>query len=72
MIMLKRIHRFMKKLFSPQLEFHERLLRMVLSLVFAASVIGTGRVALGADSRILLALIPMCILSALCSCEIKK
>lgn len=63
--MLKRIHRFMKKLFSPQLEFHERLLRMVLSLVFAASVIGTGRVALGADFRILLALIPMCILSAL-------
>lgn len=38
---------------------------MVLILVFAASVIGTGRVILGADISILKALIPMCLISAL-------
>lgn len=62
--MLKRIQRFIKRLFSPQLEFHERLLRMVLSLAFAASVIDTAMAILGSDPGVLFAQIPMCILSA--------
>lgn len=63
--MIKRFQLFIKELFSTQLDFHERLTRMVLSLVFAASMIGTGRVILGANPIVLTALIPMCIVSAL-------
>ncbi len=63
--MIKKIQHFFDKLFPAHLDFRERINRMVLSLVFAASVIGTGRVFLGADPRVLYALIPMCIVSGL-------
>ncbi|MCX4338604.1 MAG: DegV family EDD domain-containing protein [Lachnospiraceae bacterium] len=63
--MIKRIQTFFKKMFSEKLAFRERLNHMVLLLVFAASVIGTGRVFLGADSRVLYALLAMCAVSAI-------
>lgn len=63
--MFQRARRFLNQLFSPQPDLHERLTRMVLILVFAASVIGTGRVILGADISILKALVPMCLICAL-------
>lgn len=52
-------------MFSLELDFRERMSRMVLMLVFAASVIGTGRVFLGADPKVLFALLPMCAVSGL-------
>lgn len=58
--MIKRIQSFYKKMFSEKLTFHERMNHMVLLLVFIASVIGTGRIFLGADSRVLYALLAMC------------
>lgn len=61
--MIKQLQYFFKKMFSDQLTFHERMNHMVLLLVFAASVIGTGRVLLGADSRVLYALLAMCVVS---------
>lgn len=63
--MIKRIQDFFKKMFSEKLAFRERMNHMVLLLVFAASVIGTGRVLLGADSRVLYALLAMCAVSAI-------
>lgn len=61
--MIKRIHRFMKSLFNERLDFRERLNRMVLLLAFVASIIGMGRVLLGAKSDVLYALVPMCVMS---------
>lgn len=52
-------------MFSDKLTFHERMNHMVLLLVFTASVIGTGRVLLGADPRVLYALLAMCAVSGL-------
>lgn len=63
--MIKKIQNFIEKMFSEKLPFHERMNHMVLLLVFAASVIGTGRVFLGADSRVLYALLAMCAVSGL-------
>lgn len=63
--MIKKIQNFIEKMFSEKLTFHERMNHMVLLLVFAASVIGTGRVFLGADSRVLYALLAMCAVSGL-------
>lgn len=63
--MIKKIQNFIEKMFSEKLTFHERMNHMVLLLVFAASVIGTGRVLLGADSRVLYALLAMCAVSGL-------
>ncbi len=63
--MINQIRNFLKTMFSEKLAFRERLNHMVLLLVFAASVIGTGRVYLGADSRVLFALLAMCAVSGL-------
>lgn len=63
--MIKKIQNFYKKMFSEKLAFRERMNHMVLLLVFAASVIGTGRVFLGADSRVLYALLAMCAVSGI-------
>lgn len=63
--MIKKIQNFYKKMFSEKLAFRERMNHMVLLLVFAASMIGTGRVFLGADSRVLYALLAMCAVSGI-------
>ena len=63
--MLKRIQRFFQTLFSGQLDFKEKINRMVMILVFASSVIGIILVLLGADPRVLYALVPICVISGL-------
>jgi len=55
----------MKSLLDEQLDFQERLIRMVLLLAFAAAVIGAGKALLGKDSAVLEALVPLCAVSAL-------
>ena len=64
-IMIKRLHNYMKSLLDEQLDFQERLIRMVLLLAFAAAVIGAGKALLGKDSAVLEALVPLCAVSAL-------
>lgn len=59
----KRIRTFLRILLNEQIDFQERLIRMVLLLAFAASIIGMGRVLLGASPIVLIALVPMCIVS---------
>lgn len=61
--MIKKIHTFIQTLFSKELELQERLVRMVFAMAFMASIIGMGRILLGADCIVLIALIPMCIVS---------
>ncbi len=63
--MIRQLQYFFKQMFSDKLTFHERMNHMVLLLVFTASVIGTGRVLLGADPRVLYALLAMCAVSGL-------
>ena len=61
--MIKKIHTFIQALFSKELELQERLVRMVFAMAFIASIIGMGRILLGADWIVLVALMPMCIVS---------
>ena len=61
--MIKKMQTFIKALFSKDLEFQERRVRMVFSMAFVAALIGMGRILLGADPIVLTALVPMCILS---------
>lgn len=61
--MIKKMHAFIQALFSKELELQERLVRMVFAMAFIASVIGMGRILLGADWIVLAALVPMCIVS---------
>ena len=61
--MIKQIHKLIDSLFDIRLDFRERLIRISLVLAFAASIIGMGRVLLGADPKVLSALIPMCLVS---------
>lgn len=61
--MIKKIRAFLRTLLSEQLDFQTKLIRMVLLLAFIASIIGMGRVMLGASPIVLTALIPMCIVS---------
>lgn len=61
--MIKKVRIFIQALFSRELELQERLVRMVFSMAFIASIIGMGRILLGADRIVLIALIPMCLLS---------
>lgn len=63
--MIKRIQYFLHKMFSEELAYRERMNHMVLLLVFIASVIGTGRVFVGADTRVLYPLLAMCAVSGL-------
>ncbi len=55
-----------KILFGSGLDLQERLTRMVLSMAFIASIIGMGRVLLGADPTVLTALGSMCVVSGFC------
>ncbi len=61
--MIKRIDRFLRSLLNERVNFQDRLMRIALLLAFAASIIGMGRVLLGAAPVVLYALIPMCIVS---------
>lgn len=63
--MLKRIQHFFQTLFPGQLEFKELINRIVMLVVFASSVIGTILVLLGADPKVLYALVPICAISGL-------
>ncbi|MCM1263947.1 MAG: fatty acid-binding protein DegV, partial [Butyrivibrio sp.] len=63
--MLERIRGFIQYLFNKDLDLQERSARMVFTLAFFASIIGMGRVTLGADLIVLVALVPMCIISGL-------
>lgn len=62
--MIKRIQYYIKSIIAEQLDYQERLTRVVFLLAFAAALIGTGRVLVGADTAVLDALIPLCIVSA--------
>ncbi|MBD5487374.1 MAG: DegV family EDD domain-containing protein [Lachnospiraceae bacterium] len=61
--MIKRIRRFLRSQLNEQVNFQDRFMRIALMLAFVASIIGMGRVALGAAPVVLYALIPMCIVS---------
>lgn len=61
--MIRKINTLIQALFSKELELQERLVRMVFAMAFIASIIGMGRILLGADCIVLIALIPMCIVS---------
>ncbi|MBD5470649.1 MAG: DegV family EDD domain-containing protein [Lachnospiraceae bacterium] len=61
--MIKKIRAFFESLQNEQLDFQTRLIRMVFLLAFIASVIGTGRVLIGASPIVLTALVPMCFVS---------
>lgn len=63
--MLKKVQIILKNLFVGQLDFQERIVRMVIALAFAASLIGMGRVIIGAKPIVLLAIMPMCAVSGL-------
>ena len=63
--MKKKIQRFMRNLFPGQLDFKERINRMVMLLVFASSVIGIILVLPGADPKVLYSLVPICVLSGI-------
>ena len=63
--MRKNIQHFFQTIFSGQLDFKERINRLIMLLVFACSVIGIALVFLGADSRVLYALIPIGVISGL-------
>lgn len=55
----------MKTLFPGQLDFKEKINRMVMLLVFASSVIGIVLVIPGADPKVLYSLVPICAISGL-------
>lgn len=61
--MLKRIKLFLHTLFPGQLEFKEKINRMVMLLVCAASLIGILLVIPGADPKVLYSLVPICVIS---------
>lgn len=61
--MRKKMHNFFKALLNEQLNFQERMNRIVLILAFAASVISMGRTLFGAPPAILVTLLPMCLVS---------
>ncbi|MCM1183023.1 MAG: DegV family EDD domain-containing protein [Roseburia sp.] len=61
--MRKKLHTFLRALLNEQLDFQERLNRIVLILAFVASLIGMGRILFGTTPVVLAALIPMCLVS---------
>lgn len=63
--MKKKIQQFCRNLFPGQLDFKERINRMVMLLVFASSVIGIILVLPGADPKVLYSLVPICVLSGI-------
>ncbi|MCM1039747.1 MAG: DegV family EDD domain-containing protein [Roseburia sp.] len=63
--MIKKIRDYLYNILNEKLDFHERLIRIVLLLAFAASIIGMGRVMLGVTPTVLAALIPMCVIAGI-------
>ena len=63
--MIQKKHTFLQSMFGNQLNFHEKLIRMILMLEILASVIGMGRVLIGAGALVLIALVPRCMIAAL-------
>ncbi|MCM1186241.1 MAG: DegV family EDD domain-containing protein [Lachnoclostridium sp.] len=61
-----KLQKITQALFGSGLELQERLTRTVLFLALIASIIGMGRVVLGAEPLVLTALIAMCLLSGFC------
>lgn len=61
--MIKRIDSFLRSLLNERVNFQDRLMRIALLMAFVVSIIGTGRVMLGAAPIVLCALIPMCTVS---------
>lgn len=61
--MIRKIRVYIRAL-SAGRDFQERLVMMILAMAFAASVIGMGRITLGVKPLVLVALVPMCIVSA--------
>lgn len=61
--MIRRIRSYIQSLLNEKVDFQTRLVRIVLLMAFVASIIGMGRVLLGSSKTVLLALIPMCIVS---------
>lgn len=62
--MIKRTRAYIRALFSGR-DFQERLVLIILAMAFLASIIGMGRVTLGAKPEVLLALVPMSVVSGL-------
>ena len=63
--MRKNVQHFFQTMFSRQLDFKERINRLIMLLVFACSVIGVVLVLLGADHKVLYALLPIGVISGL-------
>ena len=61
--MRNNIRHFFQTLFPGQLEFKELINRMVMLLALASSLIGIVLVLLGANHRVLYALLPICVIS---------
>ncbi len=59
-VMIRRIKDLLQTLFGGQMDFQERMVRMVLASAFIASLIGMGRVLIGADSAVMPGLLSMC------------
>lgn len=62
--MIRKIRAFIHSLFVGR-DFQERLVLMILAMAFAASIIGMGRITLGAKLYVLTALVPMCVVSGI-------
>ncbi len=63
--MFHNIRHFLQTLIPRQLDFKEKINRMVMLLVFTASLIGIILFLLGADPSVLYALLPICAISGL-------
>lgn len=61
---MKNIQKKLQSVFQGR-DFHERLVLMILALAFIASVIGMGRVALGARLSVLFILLTVCIVAGI-------
>lgn len=61
--MIRKLKSIFLEKFIYNKDLHERTVRIVLALAFAASAIGMGRVMIGANPIVLAALIPMFVLS---------
>ena len=63
--MRRNIRQFFQTIFSGQLDFKERINRLVMLLAIASSLIGAALVLLGADPKVLYALLPIGVISGL-------
>lgn len=63
--MIRKIKKWMNTLFPGQLDFKEKINRMVMLLAFASSLIGILLVLPGADPKVLYSLLPICVISGI-------